>query len=119
VYDREYYDEIQVSDPHRFGDEDFHIPGERVREREIVRTRRRTRSRESRATRRSRSSSTSSSSSSGGTTLRSEYPKKGKTRIPARLVSKRALIDLGYPFIEEVSCPALGRKQQADADSLM
>lgn len=31
-----------------------------------------------------------------------EYPKKGKTRIPARLVSKRALIDLGYPFVEEV-----------------
>lgn len=34
-------------------------------------------------------------------TVKSEYPKKGKTRIPARLVSKRALIDLGYPFVEE------------------
>jgi len=33
--------------------------------------------------------------------VRSEYPKKGKTRIPAKLVSKRALIDLGYPFFEE------------------
>lgn len=32
-----------------------------------------------------------------------EYPKKGKTRIPSRLVSKRALIDLGYQFVEEVS----------------
>ncbi|KAF9875129.1 hypothetical protein CkaCkLH20_07395 [Colletotrichum karsti] len=31
----------------------------------------------------------------------SQYPKKGKTRIPARLVSRRALIDLGYPHIEE------------------
>ncbi|GAB1316105.1 hypothetical protein MFIFM68171_06315 [Madurella fahalii] len=104
--EREYYDEIQVSDPHRYGDDDFHTYPERVREREIFRTRR-TRSRESRATShsrrgRSRSSSRSSSSgSSGGTTLRSEYPKKGKTRIPARLVSKSALIDLGYPFIEE------------------
>jgi hypothetical protein len=34
-------------------------------------------------------------------TARSEYPKKGKTRIPARLVSKRALIELGYPYVEE------------------
>jgi hypothetical protein len=33
---------------------------------------------------------------------KSEYPKKGKTRIPVRLVSKRALIDIGYPFTEEV-----------------
>lgn len=105
--EREYLDEIQVSDPNRYGDDDFHAyPPERVREKEVVRTRRRTRSRDSRAPSRkarSRSSSTSSSSSSGGTTLtaRSEYPKKGKTRIPARLVSKRALIDLGYPFVEE------------------
>jgi hypothetical protein len=35
-------------------------------------------------------------------TVRSEFPKKGKTRMPARLVSKRAIIDLGYPFEEEV-----------------
>lgn len=112
-------DDIQVSDPHRYGDEDFHAyppEKERITEREIVHTRRRERSRDSesrvsrrtRSTRRSRSrssSSSSSSSSSGGTSLtaKSEYPKKGKTRIPARLVSKRALIDLGYPFVEEVS----------------
>lgn len=104
--ERDFYEEIQVSDPLRYGDDEYHAYPERVREREIVRTRRRTRSRESRATsRRGRSRSSdrsSSSSSSSRTTLRSEYPKKGKTRIPARLVSKRALIDLGYPFIEEV-----------------
>ncbi|KAH8887592.1 hypothetical protein GQ53DRAFT_827005 [Thozetella sp. PMI_491] len=109
--EREYYDEIQVSDPHYYGDDDFHAYPERVREKEIIRTRRRNRSRESRGTSRhgstirssSRSSSvtSSSSSSSGGTTVKSEYPKKGKTRIPSRLVSKRALIDMGYPFIEE------------------
>jgi hypothetical protein len=83
---------------------------ERVREREIIREReRRDRSRESRATRThtnrssSRSSSSSvSSSSAGDTTVHSEYPKKGKTKIPVRLVSKRALIDLGYPYVEEV-----------------
>jgi hypothetical protein len=117
--EREYSDEIEVSDPHRYGDEDFHAYPERVREKEVVRTRRRTRSRESRVRRRSRSSSSSSSSSSsGGTALttRSEYPKKGKTRIPARLVSKRALIDLGYPFVEEVGSPFRGRIEWVDAD---
>ncbi|KAK0708534.1 hypothetical protein B0H67DRAFT_648586 [Lasiosphaeris hirsuta] len=105
VYDEEVTEEIRV-------DEEFlSYPGERIREKETIRTRRRrSRSRDSRRSRatshRRRSSSRSSSSSSsisGGTaiTSRSEYPKKGKTRIPARLVSKRALIELGYPFIEE------------------
>lgn len=45
--------------------------------------------------------STSSSSGSGGSSSPSQYPKRGKTRIPTKLVSKRALIDLGYPFFEE------------------
>lgn len=48
------------------------------------------------------------------------YPKKGKTRIPAHLVSRRALIDLGYPIIEEgntvVVHKALG---QDNIDSLL
>ncbi|RBQ84056.1 hypothetical protein VDGD_07383 [Verticillium dahliae] len=108
------YDDISVAEPGYYGDEEFRTMPERVREREIIRDkssrRRRDRSRESRTTKTyshrgsSRSSSTSSrtSSDSGGTAVRSEYPKKGKTRIPARLVSKRALIELGYPFIEEV-----------------
>ncbi|KAK0615643.1 hypothetical protein B0T17DRAFT_510227 [Bombardia bombarda] len=115
--ERDTFQEIQVSDPHRFGDDDFHLP-ERVREKEIIRTRHRSRSRDSHTSQatshrtktvRSKSrasssrSSSSSSSSGGGTTIttKSEYPKKGKTRIPARLVSKRALIDMGYPYIEE------------------
>ncbi|KAI4862218.1 hypothetical protein F4820DRAFT_33970 [Hypoxylon rubiginosum] len=33
---------------------------------------------------------------------KSDFVKKGKTRIPLRLVSKRAIIDLGYTFVEEV-----------------
>lgn len=109
------YDDIQIAEPGYYGDEEFRDMPERVKEREVVRSRRRRdRSRESRVSRStkksshrssSRSSSTSSrtTSSSGAPTIRSEYPKKGKTRIPARLVSKRALIDLGYPYIEEVS----------------
>lgn len=102
-----FYEDVEVPDPDRFGAERY---PERVREREIVRTRReRDDSRETRTTRTrshrgsSRSSSTSSSSStSRATTVKNEYPKKGKTRIPAKLVSKRAIIDIGYPFIEEV-----------------
>lgn len=120
--DREYYDEIRVSDPDYYGDEEFRTYPERVREREVIRTKKRDVSPSVKSTKSSRTGRThshrastvrshsrsstgtsSSSSSSGGTTVtvKSEYPKKGKTRIPARLVSKRALIDLGYPFIEE------------------
>ncbi|KAL2175062.1 uncharacterized protein P884DRAFT_279699 [Thermothelomyces heterothallicus CBS 202.75] len=101
-------DEIHVACPHRYKEDDLHAYPGRVRETEVIRTRRRTRSRDSKGTSRrgqSRSSSRSSSSSSEsrGTirTSRSEYPKRGKTRIPARLVSKRALIELGYPYVEE------------------
>lgn len=31
-----------------------------------------------------------------------EYPEKSTSRMPARLISKRAVLDLGYTFIEEV-----------------
>lgn len=71
---------------------------ERVREREFVRSRPRSRSR-------SLSSSSSSDFSETSTvrTGKSQFPKRGKTRMPARMVSKRAIIELGYPFEEEVS----------------
>lgn len=48
--------------------------------------------------RRARLAAASSSSSDEG----AEYPKKGKTRIPSRLVSRQALVDLGYPYTVEV-----------------
>ena len=35
-------------------------------------------------------------------TVEQEFPKRGKTRMPMRLVNKRAVIELGYPFEEEV-----------------
>ncbi|KAI5861419.1 hypothetical protein GGS23DRAFT_598572 [Durotheca rogersii] len=112
MYAERDYDEIKISDPGRYGDEEFHNYPGRVLEREIVRSRRRRDSSGSkskpkdgsvRSRSTSRASSSDSSSSSGGTaiTTRSVYPKKGKTRIPARLVSKRALIDLCYPYTEE------------------
>ncbi|KAK1985991.1 hypothetical protein LZ30DRAFT_707055 [Colletotrichum cereale] len=45
--------------------------------------------------------SSNSSGSSIASFHRESYPKKGTTRIPTKLVSKRALIHLGYPFVEE------------------
>ena len=117
VYAERDYEEIKISEPDRYGDEEYHAYPERLLEREIVKSkRRRSGSRTSKSrTRRSASrtstssSSSSSSSSAGGTTVtgrsKSQYPKKGKTRIPARLVNTRALIDLTYPFIQEVRLP--------------
>ncbi|KAH6678461.1 hypothetical protein B0J14DRAFT_650680 [Halenospora varia] len=117
--EREYYDEIKVAEPDYYGDDDYRGYPERVREREIIRRRRRSRSKESRASHSVRgsvrsSSRSSSSSSTSFETVRSEFPKRGKTRMPARLVSKRAIIDLGYPFEEEgetiIIMKALGRE---------
>jgi hypothetical protein len=104
--ERDYYDEIEIAEPDYYGDGDYRRYPERVREREIIRTKRRSRSRESRSHKGSvRSISPASSTSSESVTtvsVKSEFPKKGKTRMPARLVSKKAIIDLGYPFEEEV-----------------
>lgn len=87
------YERIEVDGPERaYYQEPF---PERVREREIVRTRRRSRS--------SSSSSSSSASSVSSRSTRKNFPKRGRTRMPAKLVSKRAIIELGYPFEEEVS----------------
>jgi hypothetical protein len=118
--DREYYDEIEIAEPDFYGDDRYRGYPERVREREIIRKKRRSRSRESRASHSVRSSvrsSSISSSSSSDTTaisVRSEFPKKGKTRMPARLVSTKAIIDLGYPFEVEgetiIIQKALGRE---------
>jgi len=108
-YERDDYDEIEIAEPDFYGDEYYRRYPERIREREIIRTKRRSRSRESRRSRSHRgsvrsSSHGSSSSSESATTIsvKAEFPKKGKTRMPAKLVSKRAIIDLGYPFEEEV-----------------
>ena len=104
------YEEIRVAEPDFYGDDEYRGFPERVREREIIRRRRRSHSRESRGTSRAGNSRVSesarsesvSSSGSSVSEVRNEFPKKGKTRMPARLVSKKAIIDLGYPFEEEV-----------------
>lgn len=97
--------------PLDFDDESFrgrHAPDlDRVREREVVRVGHRgsrSRASMSRRTRSSSGSSTSRETSpSRATSVRSDYPKRGKTKIPGKLISKRALIDMGYPFLDEVS----------------
>jgi hypothetical protein len=106
------YDEIKIAEPDFYGDDDYRGYPERVREREIIRRRRRSRSKESRAGHSVRgsvrsSSRSSSSSSASFETVRSEFPKKGKTRMPARLVSKKAIKELGYHYEEEASRPLL------------
>ncbi|KAI0103069.1 hypothetical protein GGR51DRAFT_562049 [Nemania sp. FL0031] len=98
------YEEIKVAEPQRYGDDDFHAYPEHVLEREVVRASKTQRHRGRSHRSSSHSSSTSSSSSdTGGTTItkKSEYPKKGKTRIPIRLVSIRAIAELRYPYIVE------------------
>jgi len=127
--EKEYYDEIKVAEPDYYGDEEFRGYPERVREREVIRRRRRSRSRDSHRSHSHRSHShkghshigsvrsssvSSSSSSESIVTVRNEFPKKGKTRMPARLVSKQAIIDLGYPFEEEVGKATPTRQQVAD-----
>lgn len=94
----EFDDEAARGRPHRDHD--------RVREREVVKVRGRDSA--GSVTTRTRTSGSSSSTSresspSRGTSVRSEYPKRGKTKIPGKLISKRALIDMGYPFLDEVS----------------
>lgn len=101
---RRYDREIEVAEPDFYGDDNYRPYPERVREREIIRTRRRSTER-SKSREKSVKSSRSSSSSSSETevVVKDEFPKKGKTRMPARLVHKHAIIQLGYPFEEEVS----------------
>lgn len=84
------YDEIKIAEPDFYGDDEYRGYPERVREREIIRTRRRSRS------------NSSGSSDTETVVSRAEFPKRGKTRMPAKLVNKQAIIELGYPFEEEV-----------------
>ena len=44
------------------------------------------------------------------------YPRKGKTKMPGRLVSKRAIIELGYPFDEEVCLSARSNEGRSAND---
>ncbi|KAI2636791.1 hypothetical protein GGS21DRAFT_489560 [Xylaria nigripes] len=133
IYAENDYEEIRIAESTRHGDEDFRAYPDQFRDKEIVRIdkrRERSVSQSSRARRyhshsrrsSSRSSPTMSSSASetGGTTItaKSEYPKKGKTRIPIRLVSIRAIAELQHPYVMEgntvIIQKALGQKNIDD-----
>lgn len=79
----DHFEEIRVADPDRYGDEEFRG----YREREISRVRRPEREEfiEERE----------------HIIERDEFPKRGKTKMPIRLINRKAIIQLGYPFEEE------------------
>lgn len=89
-FEREVYEEdIHVAEPEYYGDEEFR--GYREREVERVRKNRR----------RSRETVVEEEEE----TVEKPFPRRGKTKMPFRLVNRRAVIELGYPFEEEVFRP--------------
>lgn len=83
------YEEIRVAEPEHYGDEEFR--GFREREVSTVRRRRGDSEVREREVIEEREE-----------IVEQEFPKRGKTRMPMRLINKRAIIELGYPFEEEV-----------------
>ena len=87
--------DIRVAEPDRYGDERFR--GWKEREVETVRRRRGSRSR--------------SEERGGGFKEKEEvvieeekpWPRRGRTRMSAKLVNKRALVQLGYPYEDELT----------------
>lgn len=90
--------DIRIAEPDRFGDDQFR--GWKEREVETIRRRRGDRSR--------------SEERIGGYREREEkeevvieeekpWPRRGRTRMSARLVNKRALVQLGYPYEDELT----------------
>lgn len=88
------YDDIKIQEPDYYGDDGFREFRERVWT-----------SRRSRNNSRSRSRDRSEVVEEVKEEFKEEktYPRKGKTRMPKRLVHTKVLFDLGYPFYEEVS----------------
>lgn len=102
-YERDYYEDIRIAEPDYYGDEEFRD----LHETQQQRRRRR-------------------SSSNGNARYREKiveeiveekvekpYPRKGKTRMPRRLVHPRAIDELGYPFIEEVGRSVFVHREDA------
>jgi hypothetical protein len=85
------YDDVRVQDPDRWGDDGFR----EYREREWISRRRRSNSR--------------SRSREREVIEEKPYPRRGKTRMPKRLVHTKVLYDLNYPYYEEVSYGATSR----------
>ena len=87
--ERVYEEDIRVAEPDYYGDEDFRG----YREREVSTVRRR------------RANSELPEFKEEVLEVKEEepFPRRGKTKMPKRLVNKMAIIELGYPFEEEVN----------------
>jgi len=94
--ERDVYEEIRIAEPEFYGDEEYR----EFRERDRGSRKMRSRSRGSRGSR--GSESVVKEKLVEERIVEKPYPRKGKTRMPKRLVHTRAIIDLGYPFVEEV-----------------
>lgn len=88
--EKDYEEDIRIAEPDYYGDEDFRG----YKEREVSTVRRR----------RAGSEVEYREKETFEVVEEPErpFPRKGKTRMPKRLVNKRAIIELGYPFEEEV-----------------
>lgn len=116
---RYYYDDVRIQDPEYYGDDGFR----EYREREWVRTRSRNdspspnrRAPTAASVRSSRQSEFIEASAPAEEerieehfeevkeekVVEKPYPRRGKTRMPRRLVHTKVLFDLGYSFYEEV-----------------
>ena len=99
--DYEEFEDIRYTDYSPRGYRDMEI----IRERSKSKVRRRDRARSDVHSVSNRSSSTESFeeiSRAGSPSPERKVGKKGKTRMPKRLVRKEAIVQLGYPFEEEV-----------------
>lgn len=92
------YDDITVAEPDRFGDENFRG----WREREIETTRRRRRSSPNVEDFRERDEFRETDFEIEEVEEEKPWPRRGRTKMTARLVNKRALVQLGYPFEDEI-----------------
>lgn len=88
-HELDYYEGIRIAEPEYYGDEEYRDFSERYRRRPRPRSR-------SRGDPRFRERAVEE------VELERPYPRKGKTRIPSRLVHPRAIIELSYPFHDEV-----------------
>ena len=84
------YDDIRIAEPDRYGDENFR--GWKEREVEIMRRRRRDSSPEVKEREYGQYEEV---------VEEKPFPRRGRTKMSARLVNKRAIIDIGYPFEED------------------
>lgn len=104
-FERDYDEEIRIAEPEYYGDEEFRG----YKEREVSTLRRR------------RAGSEIELREKESFEVEEEpekpYPRKGKTKMPRRLVNKRAIIELGYAFEEEV-CQELKSILCSSANSL-